>query len=460
MDIRKKIYYNSPIFLQNLFCSLYGLNIIFNRYNDTFKNYLRESFELYFLTAKEIKKKQNNQLKLLLNLAYKSPFWKERFNKYNIDISKSDLINEIKKLPILTKKEVKENIDKILIENNYLKSFTNYKLRKCSTSGTTGSGLTFLETGESEAMRWAIWWRYRYLIGLKESTWCAFFGGRNVVSPKIKEPPFWRVNYPCKQVLFSTYHISEQTSIFYLRELKKRKFEWIHGYPSSLSLIAYYALKFKIDLGSNLQIVTTGAENLLDHQRILMEKAFNVPIMNHYGQAEGVANFSQINKDGYLVDEDYSIVEFIKTDHKNKYKVIGTSLYNLAFPLIRYDTQDIVDIKESNIDLETKWRQVENIDGRLEDYLVLNDGAKIGRLDHIFKDLVEVVEAQFVQIDKGKADLLIVTSPEFNDITLNKLKNLIHEKLGKRIEIKIIEVKRIEKSKSGKLRMVKSKYKI
>ena len=79
-----------------------------------------------------------------------------------------------------------------------------------------------------------------------------------------------------------------------------------------------------------------------------MEKAFNVPIMNHYGQAEGVANFSQINKDGYLVDEDYSVVEFIKTDHKNKYKVIGTSLYNLAFPLIRYDTQDIVDIKESN----------------------------------------------------------------------------------------------------------------
>ena len=109
MDIRKKIYYNSPIFLQNLFCSLYGLNIVFNRYNNTFKNYLKESFELYFLTAKEIKKKQNNQLKLLLKLAYKSPFWKNRFYKYNIDISKSDLNNEIKKLPILTKKEVKEN---------------------------------------------------------------------------------------------------------------------------------------------------------------------------------------------------------------------------------------------------------------------------------------------------------------------------------------------------------------
>ena len=90
--------------------------------------------------------------------------------------------------------------------------------------------------------------------------------------------------------------------------------------------------------------------------------------------------------------------------------------------------------------------EVENIDGRLEDYLVLNDGAKIGRLDHIFKDLVGV-EAQFVQIDNGRADLLIVTSPEFNDITLNKLKNLIHEKLGKRIEIKIIEVKELKKVK-------------
>ena len=460
MDIRKKIYYNSPIYLQNIFCSIYGLNIIFNRYNKTFRNYLRNSFELYFLTAEEIKKRQNKQLRLLLNIASKSYFWNERFNKYNIDISKRNLKNEIKKLPILTKEDVKANLDKILIEDKYLKPFTNYKLRKCSTSGTTGSGLIFSETGESEAMRWAIWWRYRYLIGLKESTWCAFFGGRTVVSPKVKEPPFWRVNYPCKQVLFSTYHISEETSLFYLRELKKRKFKWIHGYPSSLSLIAYYALKFEIDLGNNLQIVTTGAENLLAHQRTLMEKAFNVPIMNHYGQAEGVANFSQINNDGYLVDEDYSIVEFIKTENKNKYKVIGTSLYNFAFPLIRYDTQDIVDIKDNKIELENNWREVNNIDGRSEDYLLLNDGAKIGRLDHIFKDLVEVIEAQFVQINKGEAELFIVTSSQFSEISLKKLEDLIHEKLGTRIDIKITKVKRIQKSKSGKLRMVKTKYKI
>ena len=140
--------------------------------------------------------------------------------------------------------------------------------------------------------------------------------------------------------------------------------------------------------------------------------------------------------------------------------MIGTSLYNFAFPLIRYDTQDIVEIKDNKIELENNWREVDNIDGRSEDYLLLNDGAKIGRLDHIFKDLVEVIEAQFVQINKGEAELFIVPSSQFSEISLKKLEDLIHEKLGTRIDIKITKVKRIQKSKSGKLRMVKTKYKI
>ena len=46
--------------------------------------------------------------------------------------------------------------------------------------------------------------------------------------------------------------------------------------------------------------------------------------------------------------------------------------------------------------------RVFKIDGRSEDYLLLNDGSKVGRLDQIFKDLVDIVEAQFIQKKKEK----------------------------------------------------------
>ena len=456
----KFLYYKSSPNFQNLYCSLYGIHINLNRYNWVFKKYLKESFESYFLTANEIKQKQNRQLRLVLEVASKTKFWQERFQKYNVDIFEKDLINEIKKLPILSKEEVKANIDKILVPKIYLKRHTKFNIRQCSTSGTTGSGMVFFETNESQAMRWSIWWRYRYLIGINKNTWCGLFGGRSLIPPDEKSPPFWRTNYPCKQVLFSTFHISEENFIYYLDEITKRKLKWLHGYPSALSLLASYALDFQIEISNDLEIITTGAENLFSHQKCLIEKVFKVPVMDHYGQAEGVANFSQISSETYLVDEDYSIVEFIHTNHKDKFRVVGTSLYNLAFPLIRYETQDFVEIKEIEQELNSCWRKVYKIDGRSEDYLLLNDGSKVGRLDQIFKDLIDIVEAQFVQNEKGKVDLYIVPSFDFNHNSQKKLEQLIYEKVGDRLSLKIIKVKKIKRSDSGKLRFVKSIYNI
>ena len=456
----KYIYYKSSGFLQNIYCSLYGLYIIKDRYNSIFEKYFKESFNSYSLTSREVKENQRNKLKILLFVASKSKFWNKRFKFYNIDIFSADPIKEIKKLPILTRNEVKDNLKDILINKKYLKLYTKSNLKRCSTSGTTGSGLIFFETSESQAMRWSIWWRYRALIGINRGMWCGLFGGRSLISPKDTRPPFWRINLPGKQVLFSTFHISENNSIYYFNEIKKRKLKWLHGYPSALSLLASYALKNKIDGFDDLQIITTGAENLFHHQKWIIEKAFNVPVMDHYGQAEGVANFSQTDRKNYLVDEDFSIVEFISTNQKYKYKIVGTSLHNLAFPLIRYDTQDIAHMKNLETEFNEKWRKVHSIDGRSEDYILLKDGSKAGRLDQLFKDLVDIVEAQFVQNEPGKVELFIVPSINFNNNSLDKLNQLFYEKFYDRLELNIHKVKNIKRSENGKLRFVKSKYKI
>ena len=204
------------------------------------------------------------------------------------------MINEIKKLPILSKEEVKANIGKILVPKIYLKHYTNFNLKQCSTSGTTGSGMVFFETSESQAMRWSIWWRYRYLIGINQNTWCGLFGGRTLIPPSCIRPPFWRTNYPCKQVLFSTFHISEENFIYYLDEIKKRKLKWLHGYPSALYLLAYFALKSQIEICNDLEIITTGAENLYSRQKSLIEKVFKVPVMDHYDRLKGLQIFLKL----------------------------------------------------------------------------------------------------------------------------------------------------------------------
>ena len=125
--------------------------------------------------------------------------------------------------------------------------------------------------------------------------WCGIFAGRTIVSPNQKKPPYWRINFPGKQILFSSYHISEKNIMQYLLEIKRSNIKWLHGYPSSLSLIADYILKNNLENMLDISIVTTGAENFFAYQRLKIEKAFRCKVRDYYGQAEGVAIFSQIN---------------------------------------------------------------------------------------------------------------------------------------------------------------------
>ena len=59
--------------------------------------------------------------------------------------------------------------------------------------------------------------------------------------------------------------------------------------------------------------------------------------------------------------------------------------------------------------------KVDSIDGRDEDYLVMNDGCEIGWLDNLLKDIVEINEAQFFQEKIGSEILRIFISKNFKE---------------------------------------------
>ena len=88
-----------------------------------------------------------------MDVATRSPFWKERFLENNVDIKGENILEEIKKLPILTKTEVLENVEGIKT------NLPDERLTEIKTSGTTGAGLIFPQTISMENKQWAVWWR-------------------------------------------------------------------------------------------------------------------------------------------------------------------------------------------------------------------------------------------------------------------------------------------------------------
>lgn len=446
------VYKHLPIVLQNVACSIEGWRLSKRRYDEKFRAISGTLSERQISSLAEAERLKKSRLYTHLRVALQCPFWEKRFKQYEVNSSAKNIEAELKKLPILTKGEVQDQAYKLRNP-----AIDKDRLLSSHTSGTTGSGLVFWETPIAEKERWAVWWRYRQWHGISRDMWCGYFGGRSVVPLCQSRPPYWRVNYSGRQILFSGYHLSPSTAAEYLSALETYSPPWLHGYPSLLSLLASYLLERGKPLTNPPKIVTTGAENLLPQQRDLMVKAFGCSVRQHYGQAESVANISECPNGHLHIDEDFSFVELFPMDsHPGVFRVIGTNWSNPAFPLFRYDTGDLVRCSEEVSPCSMTGRIVDSIDGRKEDYVVLPNGARLGRLDHIFKDLTRIREAQIYQPKQETIIFKIVKGEGYGPEMERRLLDEAHKRLGREVTIKVEYVSSLERSRTGKLRFVVS----
>ncbi|MGQ9847592.1 MAG: hypothetical protein ACUVQP_08865 [Bacteroidales bacterium] len=203
-----------------------------------------------------------------------------------------------------------------------------------------------------------------------------------------------------------------------------------------------------------MQWITCGAENLLEHQKELIKRAFGVNPKQHYGMAEAVGNISECEYGKLHLDEDFAFLEFIPEKSSQTFRMIGTNFTNMATPLLRYDTKDFVKLSTDSCPCGRPGRVVEQIDGRLEDYVILKDGTKIGRLDHVFKNLVNIREAQIYQKSLNEIALKVVKGKDYTKQDEIILLEEFRKRVGNEIKISIDYVEQIERSKSGKLRFV------
>lgn len=440
------LYEKSPIWLQNVACNIEGLRISRTRFGRLFWKFLDEYEYRNNWSYDQKCEYRDHRLRIMVKHCYDTvPYYRDLFKREGINPDSICRLDDLKKIPILTKEIVNKQPD-IFISNIVPRK----SMIKAHTSGTTGAGFKFNTTQQAICEQWAVWWRYRRSLGIEFGHKCGNFGTRHVVPVKQSHPPYWRYNYPGHQVYFSAFHESKENVAYYLDEIKKRKIDWLHGYPSLLVELANVAIEANdTEIRDLIKYITIGAENLLEYQAVQLERAFGVHVFQHYGLSEGVANFSESANQEIYVDEDFAAVEFIK---ENGYsKIVGTTLTNFAMPLLRWDTKDTAEAIENR-----NGRLVKSIDGRIEDYITLKNGVKIGKLDHVFKDAIHLKEVQIVQ--KKDYSVTVYYVP-YDDDYMDDMANIRHEfdkTVGNQVDIEYQITDKIDKSKSGKLRFIKS----
>ena len=97
------------------------------------------------------------------------------------------------------------------------------------------------------------------------------------------------------------------------------------------------------------------------------------------------------------------------------------------------------------------------VDGRIEDYVLTPDGRLVGRMDHAFKEQLDVAEAQILQKDQDSIDLMIVPRATYNEASHRSVLKEIRSRLGDEIQVRIHLVSSIPREPNGKFRAVKSR---
>lgn len=445
----QSIYEKAPYWLQNMAVNIIGYTIKKRRFGEGFQR------ELYCF-----EKGFYNQKKELLDflLAIKDV---KAYRDYitpgiieSIQNGSCDIYEIISKFPVIGKNTVRENIDDFINKDFKGKAISG------RTSGTTGGGLIFPYPVSLENKQWAIYWKYRRIWGIQLDTWCGWFGGKRIINPLEKKPPYWRINRPCKQIMYSSYHLTKETVRFYYDDIKQRNILWLHGYPSHIAKLAALMVNNGLEPIEEMRWVTTGAENLIGNQMTLIKKAFpNAMIRQHYGLAEGVAIMNQDYNGDWVVAEDFSYVEFIpvQKDNPSICHIVGTGFCNQAFPLVRYDTGDIATVER---DENGNIKKILSIDGRSSNMIKQPSGHEVSEaaLSIVLHDFDNIVEAQVHQTALDTIVLWVVKGKNYSNNDEVDLMKALKSTFDEKMIVEIKYVSEVERTSAGKMRLVIRDY--
>lgn len=443
MNIKERVYFSSPLKAQNFLVSLAGRIQYSKRYRNL-GNKLREINEINSLNEREKTEYQSENIQNIVRFCGKHiPFYQKLFADYSVNYTQVSSKNDLKKLPVLSKRTVIDNIDGLI--NPAAKNYITQK-----TSGTTGTPFTIHMDKNTYELAMALLVNHEMNHGIAFGAKRATFAGRLIKNYTDKSPPFFRFNKSENQAIFSTYHLSSESLVYYDRELASLNPEELIGYPSAIyNLAALYFENNKIP-SFKPKLIVTNSETLFSWQRRTIEKVFGCTIYDYYGTAEYIL-FAGQNKDlSYNVNPILGVHEIIDEENFDSVsgRLIGTSLTNTVMPLIRYE---IGDTANGNSDF-----LIQSFTGRVDDQIHTPDGRRIGRTGEIFGFFENIKEAQIIQHRVDYCEILIVKTFESELFPKNKILEKFRAKLGNEIHFEINFVKDIEKTKSGKFKAVKS----
>ena len=449
----EKFYDLSPVVVQNLMVSGKGLLNTRSRYGKEYYEH-REFLSLFdtWTIEEKLEYQRKELVRLIRHAAANSPYYRDLY--HDADLSRIRTVGDLRILPFIDKEMLRENHARVL-------AVPRSGSMEWHTGGTTGKSLVVRGTRVDLMKRMAMLDHFKARHGFEHRQMRrATFNGKHIVPPSQAAGPLWRYNASCKQMIFSSFHLTESNMGRYIDELNRFKPQAIDGFFTCIVDIASYIERHEYRLDFKPVAIFPTSETLTPTGRALIERVFGCGVYDQYASSEGAPFVTECPHRSLHVELASGVFE--RLDDSGE--VLVTSFTTYGTPLIRYRIGDRMVLDEhGECSCGDPSPLVRSIEGRRLDYLYTADGAKInaGNVANLFKNMPNaLVRAQLVQRKLGEVIALLEVDtqlyrPEYDDL----LRDEFVHKFGVDTQLRIEHVTDIPRERSGKLRFIRNEVK-
>ena len=423
----------------------------------------RDFFQTYkfvmknqWLSYEEQMLQQENQLHKMINFVYDNvPYYRNIFKGLNLSPDDIRTIDDLEKLPIITKDIIKANWEDLKPINL---SSMKYKIN--STGGSTGTPFKYRLLNADRFLDATLFYRGWGNGGYELGDKMVFLAGssldvgsKSVITKKAHE-----ISRNLRKL--SSFDMGTEEMQKYTNVINSFKPKFLRGYPSSINFFASYLKENDVEIISPSAVFTT-AEKLMPPMRKNIEEAFDCHVYDAYGLNDGgVGAYECSEHNGLHIDTERSIMEVVDDSGAQVNEGIGsilaTSLHNYAMPFIRYDTGDMGHIVEDVCGCGRGSMLLKEVMGRSVDVLLTPEGKSVHGwffLMIFWEYCKGIKEYQVVQEQIDKIVIKIVQEDNFDEKQIEIIRDIIKRKSsGWDVEFRFVD--EIERTKAGKCKFI------
>ncbi len=379
------------------------------------------------------------------------PYYREKYDQAGIDINSIRKLEDISKLPFITKDEAREQFPHGIVANGVDVKRCHYS----ATTGSTGRSLPFIYSPATYAFYLATTDRVHTMIGFRPWHKKVYIKYTAVETPALG--PFYRTAH-----IPSTIPVEEQ-----IAKLRREKADLLLGYASIILEIAQRITQDDLR-HIKLKFISVNSEMSTQDQRDFISQVFRCPVHDEYSTEETWMIASQCLKNNYHLFTDNVWVEFLDENGKDVNpgevgEIVLTTMRSPAMPFIRYKIGDMGRYSDKTCSCGIGFPLLESFEGRADDSFILPSGKFISSLKllntftkFIKKYLHLMEEFKVIQKEKGLVVIELVKGKEYKEDRFQELIGQLHEIFAEPIDIRVEMVDSISTGGSVKRKAIES----